>query len=405
MGRPSRAREIDEVRALAGGVTAASVRSFFSRPERLSPELRQRIAEAVVEVGYRPIHPRRGALAGARLGFELPRAYVGATQSRPMTRRFQDLVVASQRQGAIVVPFIVDPVVHGLTDVVGGTDDERADPQLALYGWRRRYAETLAPAEYQRVMRAAHLKGFFVDDLHVDDPRLQDLREKTVAYVAFGQPMRTLDGAIVTDERHTFVENDNRSGIARMVRLLRGAGCRRFAHLGFQLDDSVVPYARRDAVAAAIGAPVPQPLEVHYQKISTDRPASVARIVEWLNLDDLADVDAVICDSDSLCDLLRRAAPAAGRRLARGLAASDGTDRPLMTCGNDDAPVRTEGDADPETWWMTMHADGPRLAQKGLDLMAARLETGSTDPTSELVPPIIVGAPGHDPQHESSIEA
>lgn len=401
MARPSRKDEVDTVCRLAG-CTPASVRNFFTRPGRLSAELRQLIASAVAEVGYRPLHPGRGVLEGARLGYQLPRTWSSASPNDVMTKTFQELVLASQRQGAALIPVIVDPFVMGVSDVSAGTDQEQTDDLLALQGWHRRYAESLAPAEYQRMMRKFGVQGFFVNDLLVDDRRLQALHDWGIPYVAMGRSMRTVQEVVVDDDSHPSVETDNRAGIAKMVQLLRGAGCHTFAHLGFVFDDSVVPYDRMAAVRAAVGQSV-APLRLHYEKIDLERDANVGAVAAWLNDNQM--VDAVICDSDGLADLLRSAAPQAGRHLVRNLDAHDvaGSDRPLMACGNDDNPVRRTSRAE-STWWMTMHGDRPNQVRRTVELMASRLHSGSIAPISVLVPPIIVGAPGRGPTEETSID-
>lgn len=408
MARPSRTAEIEQVRRIAGpGVTAASIRSFFSRPERLSADLRQRIATAVAEVGYRPRHPTRGGLDSVRIGIEIPRAYTPTGPSPIMSSQLVELILAAQRRGATLVPFVVDPVVPGVDDVAGGTEAERRVPQLGLYAWQRTYAKTLAPREYAAVMRRSRVRAFIVNDLIVDDARLQTLNDNGVAYVALGAPMRTLpDGSVGADTRHSYVEDDVDAGIAAMVHALRDAGAMRFAHLGFAPDDSVVPHARVSAVTAVVGS-VPHH-EVHYELIQQDHSRSVATVRDWLRAEELGSVDALICDSDSLADLVRTAAPQAGRHVVRDPRerAADRPDlTPLAVCGNDAAQVRTTGDRDERTWWMTMHADGDAVADAAMDVLAARIDAGDGPAIAQLVPPIMIGMLGGPPDHRAPLRA
>jgi DNA-binding LacI/PurR family transcriptional regulator len=268
----------------------------------------------------------------------------------------------------------------------------------------------MAPAQYEGLMKKFQVKGFFVNDLLVDDRRLQALLDRAVPYVAMGRPMRTamghtmgsVDKDVVDDDRHPYVENDNRAGIARMVQLLRDAGCHTFAHLRFAFDGSVVPHDRMAAVKSAVGKSV-EHLSIPYDKIDVEWPTNVRAVADWLNTDQMVNVDAVICDSDRLADILRSAARNAGRRLVRDLGTAASGDWPLMTCGNDDNPVRRTGGPE-STWWMTMHSNRTTCMQKTVDVMASRLQAGSTAPTSVLVPPIIVGAPDCDPTEETKID-
>ncbi|BBY46632.1 hypothetical protein MARA_00620 (plasmid) [Mycolicibacterium arabiense] len=381
VGRPSREAEFNRV-VERSGASAESVRNFFNRPGRLSTELRRSIARAVAETGYRPIRRGRGSLDKVAIGYQMPRSW--SMQSPVMDVQFHELLDAAQSADAHLVPFVVDPRVPGVDDVVGGTDEERAERESGLQGWHRDYAHTLAPWTYQEVMRERLVRMFVVNDLSVDDPRLEMLAAQGVPYVALGLPRRSTSGEPAP--RHPYVETDNHSAIAEMVRRLREAGCRTFGHVGFSDDTSHVTRDRREAVADAVGGEVPRTTISYLDSFTPSSERHRSQLRDWLRRED---VDAVICDSDALAYMVHLAAPSAGRSTVQDpRAVHDDGQRSVMLTGNDNSHHRTW--LPPAQRWITMAPPEREKMEATIDLLA-KLHAGlhgEVEPV--LIPPRIV---------------
>ncbi|MBO1756925.1 hypothetical protein [Allobranchiibius sp. CTAmp26] len=357
------------------------MKNFFSRPGRLSPELRQSIAEAVAQVGYRPIRRPSGALKGIRVGYQMPRSW--SRPSSVMQSQLTELVRAVQTAGGLLVPFVVDVEVPGVVDVIGGTPAERADRTLGLEAWHREYAAGRTIPTYHDMIRTHGVNAFVVNDLAGDDPRLNTLRAEQVPYVALGRPQETSPRP--AGSAHPYVETDNALGIAREVLLLwQRTGCRTFGHVGFAEDGSGVPAQRtldtRVAVQGAaaragiVAAEVPK-LAVAYSHSRASSTSTLGRILEWL--ESHQDLDAVVCDSDHIAYLVHEAASRGGRA--------------LMLTGNDDDPIRRTVFPEAQRW-MTLRGDQPSAMRAAIDLLA-QIRAGQT-PSHRAVPPNIIGAPG-----------
>lgn len=380
VGRPSRVNEVDRVCELSGA-SRESVRNFFHRPGRLSPELRQTIANAVATTGYRPIRRTQGSLHGVPVGYQMPKSW--SVPSPVMELQFRELLAATQSAGAHLVPFTVDPRVPGVDDITGGTSEERADAEAGLQGWYRQYANTLAPSVYHEKMRERSVQMFVVNDLAVDDPRLEMLQNEGIPYVALGKPRTSSPH---TDRApHPSVETDNRTAIIEMVRILRSAGCSRFGHVGFSDDASHVTHDRRDAVHKAVGH-VPSLAISYFDSLGPANGTHHLRIRDWL----LAhDVDAVLCDSDALAYMVHLAAPSASRSTIQDPEAlHNHAHRSLMLTGNDNSYHRM--------WlptaerWMTMAPPERQKMQATVELLGELRSRGKPALRRVLIPPHIV---------------
>lgn len=378
VGRPSRTSEVDEICRLTGA-SRESVRNFFHRPGRLSSDMRQSIATAVAITGYQPVRRAKGALTGVPIGYQMPKFW--SVPSPVMELQFRELLGASQSAGAHLVPFAVDPRVSGVTDVVGGTNYERGDTSRGLQGWYREYANMLAPAAYAEVMRERSVQMFVVNDVAVDDPRLEMLASEGIPHVALGLPRWSHpDGH---RRAHPYVETDNRAGIVDMARILREAGCRTFGHVGFTDDASHVTDDRRDAVRAAVGRAVPSFGISYLESLS---PARHPQLSEWLRAND---VDAVLCDSDALAYTVHLAGVAVGRSPVQDPhALDDGPGRPLLLTGNDNSYHRTW--VKPAERWMTMEPPERQKMAATVELLEHLRAGGGSAATSILVAPRIL---------------
>lgn len=383
MPRPSTREEVELVCQIAG-VKKDSVKNFFSRPGRLSPEMRQRIADAVAEVGYRPARLHRGTLAGLKIGYQLPRTW--ENPSEVMYRQLGEIATVTQSWGAQLSTFVVDPTVDGVAEVVGGTPDERSDAALGIQGWYRSYSQSLAPAIYRQLLTTQGIQAFLVNDLLVDDRRLDMLRQERTPYVALGKPHETNPDS---DRPHPYVETDNYRGIKAMIELLRTAGARDFGHVGFADDDSTVPAQRRTSVTSAVGHNVPHTV-VPYANSRDGSGGYVQSLTKWLFMHD--HLDAVICDSDDIAHLVHQAARSAGRSVEQNTdrLREDAPDRPLLITGNDDSAIRRF--VKPSERWMTMVGDSRSRFVATMEQLQ-RVWNGNFSPDPVLVAPNIIGRP------------
>lgn len=380
-GRPSRENEVDEVMRIAGA-SRESVRNFFHRPGRLSPEMRQRIAGAVAQTGYRPIRRAHGSLSGVAVGYQMPKFW--SEPSPVMLEQFHELLEAAQTADAHLVPFVVDPRVEGVDGVVGGTSDEQATAKGGLQGFYRQYANAMAPHLYRDMMHKRQVQMFVVNDLAVDDPRLRMLKEEGVPYVALGFPRSESGDA--RDSDHPFVETDNRSAIIAMAGMLRESGCRTFGHVGFSDDASHVTQDRRDAVNEAVGRVPAFPIS-YLDSLDPDDPTHRAALAEWLRAHD---VDAVLCDSDALAYMVHRAADLADRSVVQDpILLHAARRRTLMLTGNDNSLHRRR--VATEQRWMTMSPPERAKMQATITLLSHLREHGpDTVVAGVLIPPRII---------------
>jgi DNA-binding LacI/PurR family transcriptional regulator len=172
------------------------------------------------------------------------------------------------------------------------------------------------------------------------------------------------------------------------VQSLREAGCVSFAHVRFAEDGSVIPSVRRAAVRAALGDAPDH--EIHFERSSTDDPALDGFLQAHLP-------DGVVCDSDELANLVWRSAERIGLQPGR----SPGRGRIVVT-GVDDAAVRRRRPV--EQRWPSMTLDYPAFMQAVVDVLIAR-RNGDRAPQQRYVPPVLIGALGHDPEDRSSPSA
>lgn len=355
--------------AASANTTEHVVRSFFSRPWKLSPELRQAIATAVAAHGYRPQTPSRQPLAWKVVGVEVPRSWSPYEDNIVFPAQLFALVAEVQRLGGQVTPFAVDPVLPGTSDVTGGsTAQQQESIEVGHQAWLSTYAQALAPEIYVRARRARRISGFVVFDPRRNDRRIATLIDNGIPFVVLGLPADP--GGII------YVETDNDWGVRELIRQAQVAGCRTFAHFGFTDDGSTVPQNRRRSLVAELGSGVPRYTK-DYEKSGDD--AVIANLAAWLTR---IRPDAVVCDSDDYAALIARAAPLAGRVVARRHV----QEHDLVLTGNDDAPVRRAASIP----WLSLRPPNGEMAQAAARSLGQLVSGEPTEPV--LIRPIVVGA-------------
>ncbi len=202
------------------GVSAKTVSNAFSRPDQLSPALRERVLATARRLGYPGPNPLAAGLRRGRVGA------IGVAYDNGLSYAFDDPVAVALLAGASAV---AEPAGAGLLLIPGSTDGRR---------------------------RLAAVSGAVVDGLLVvstgdDDPLL-------AAAVARGLPLAVVDqprpdrltalGASGTP----WVGVDDRAAAAALTRHLLDLGHRRLAVVSFGMHrDPIRPGLAGERVQAA----------------------------------------------------------------------------------------------------------------------------------------------------------
>ncbi|TDE11791.1 LacI family DNA-binding transcriptional regulator [Jiangella asiatica] len=182
--------------AAAAGVSRQTVSNVLNAPERVAPQTRQRVQEAIESLRYRPNRSARSlrTRTSRLLGYCVQPAPEGAIN--PVLDRFvHALTESAADHGFHVLLFTAPPGAAGLD----------------------RYAELLA----QRAV-----DGFVLSDTVVADPRPVWLTEQGVPFVAFG---RSWSGP----DHGRWVDVDGAAGIVEAVEHVHALGHRRVAFIGW----------------------------------------------------------------------------------------------------------------------------------------------------------------------------
>jgi DNA-binding LacI/PurR family transcriptional regulator len=343
--------------ARAVGISPSSVSNAFNRPERLSPELRERILRVAAEMGYDP-DPVARSLRSGRVGA------IGIVFRRTLAYAFEDPATAPFLKG---VSSVTDARQLALV-VVPGLPDEHHSHGPAI--------------------RNVAVDGLIVYSVAADDPLFEAARRRDRPTVVVDSPAP--DDAPGLD----FVGIDDRAGAESAMRHLVELGHRRVGVLSFgtyahatpgpadaamqERATASVTKRRLEGCARALAAAGLPWADVPVQVCpvsSVEQGQAGARAL----LDERSDLTAVVAFSDPL---------ALGARLAaaeHGLAVPED----LSIVGFDDTAPPAEG----LTSVHQPHADKGRIAAErllaaldgapaaALDLLPTRLVVrGSTAP-------------------------
>jgi DNA-binding LacI/PurR family transcriptional regulator len=207
--------------ARAAGVSASTVSNAFNRPERLSPELRERVLDAAAELGYGGPDPVARSLRSGRAGA------LGVVFRKPLAEAFEDPATAQLLRG---VSDVTDPQQLAIV-LVPGLPDE---------------ASAVAPA-----VRNAAVDGLIVYSLPGDDPLVAATRHRRLPTVIVDSP------AIESDDLD-FVGIDDRAAAETAVAHLLELGHRRLAILSLGLSAYAHPGPAGLDVQAQATASVPK---------------------------------------------------------------------------------------------------------------------------------------------------
>ena len=192
------------------GVSAKTVSNAFTRPDQLSPALRERVLAAAHRLGYPGPNPLAAGLRRGRVGA------IGVIYDNGLSYAFDDPVAVALLAG---VTEVTEPAGSGLLLVPGSTD----------------------PARRLAAVSDAVVDGLVVSSVGDDDPLL-------AAAVARGLPLAVVDQprpdrlAALGAPAAPWVGIDDRAAAAAVARHLLDLGHRRLAVVSFGMHrDPIVP--------------------------------------------------------------------------------------------------------------------------------------------------------------------
>ncbi|MGW7576890.1 LacI family DNA-binding transcriptional regulator [Streptomyces sp. NPDC054765] len=277
MAEPKGPRPTLEAVAALAGVSRATVSRVVNGGAGVRAAVRERVREAVTELGYVPNSAAR-SLVTRRTGA------VAVVIAEPECRDFSDPFFGRQLRG----------ISHELA---------AADTQLLLMFVEHR-------GDYARIGRylsAGHVDGALMFSLHRDDPLPAMAERAGLPAVYGGRPDRAGADRV---PRPLYVDTDNRDGARQAVRHLLGRGRRRIAVITGPLDQNSA-VDRLDGYRDALGTARPDPRLIADGGFTAQ---GGERAMAQL-LDAAPDLDAVFACSDLMASGALRTLRARGRRV------------------------------------------------------------------------------------------
>jgi LacI family transcriptional regulator len=179
----------------AAGVSRQTVSNVLNAPHRVRPETRQRVEDAIAELGYQPNRVAQAlrAQASKLIGYRIESVHPQSLAN------------------------IHDRLLHALADA-----GREADHHLFLFTSDDHEDEI---ASSVRLYRSGAVDGFILYGIEHSDDRPTALRRLGVPFVAFGRTG--------FDDEHAWVDVDNAAGTTAAVEHLVARGHRRIAFVGF----------------------------------------------------------------------------------------------------------------------------------------------------------------------------
>jgi len=258
---------VEDVAKLAG-VSRQTVSNVMNTPEIVRPETRERVEQAVRELGWRPhasarrLRTRTSSTIGIRLD-PLPRGISGAIQDR---------------------------FLHALTE-----QSAERGMRVTLFTARDPLDEI---EQYRSLRDGADVDAFVLTSTSYDDPRIDWLARERIPFVSFGRPW---GAERLDDPDRLWVDVDGRAGTALATRHLIGRGLRRIGFLGWPAGSGTGDDRRagwRDAMREAFPELGDRELdELTFETTEAVAPARVT-VGEHIALD--SGLEALVCVSDSI---------------------------------------------------------------------------------------------------------
>ncbi|WP_235007998.1 LacI family DNA-binding transcriptional regulator [Microbacterium timonense] len=268
----TKAPTVEDV-ALAAGVSRQTVSNVLNSPGIVREETRERVLQAISDLGYRP--------------------HVAARRLR--TRRSSTIGIHLDPYAGGISGVVLDRFVHALTERAG----ERG-MRIQLYAARTpgdeidRMRELIDGGEIDAVVITGTFHG---------DPRTGWLADRGIPFVAFGRPWGEDD---VAAPAHLWVDVDGAAGTRAATEHVLARGTR-VAFLGWPAGSGTGDERERGWREAMASAHAEGPRLVCEEDVGRARTV-VADFLEGGN-----EVDGIVCASDALAIGAHLAAASAGR--------------------------------------------------------------------------------------------
>jgi DNA-binding LacI/PurR family transcriptional regulator len=278
--------------ALKAGVSYQTVSKVINGQIKVAPETRDRIWQAVQELGYQPDFTARSLRSRRSYTFGYSWAPTPRDQPNPILDQFlQSMFHAAERGGYYMLSF-----------------SHEDDPQKQI-------------ENYTRLINTGRVDGFILSRVEYDDPRVLFLLEEKFPFAAFGRSNPELD--------FPWVDVDGGQGIRMATEHLLDLGHRRIAALAWQ-PDSRVGNNRLEGYFQAMQAAgirvLPQWIERGEGHYAFGYEATRA----LLSLPDGQRPSAVVCLNDPMATGCLRSARDLGLRVPADLAVTGFDDFPLV---------------------------------------------------------------------------
>lgn len=256
--------------ARRANVSRQTVSNVLNSPDLVREETRERVRQAVEELGYRVNQAARRMRTG---------------RSRLLAVRIE------QTQDGMNV---FDRFLHGLTESAA-----KAGYRVILYSADDDRSEI---ATFDDLLGAYEPDAFVLTGTHYGDVRTSWLAERELAFVTFGRPWGMPEGG-----DHPWVDVDGAAGTAAATRHLLDAGHRRIGFIGWP-EGSGVGDDRRSGWVRALEAASPKGSEAGALERRTDGSAAEGEAAARELI--AAGATALVCVSDSVALGAMQAGPA-----------------------------------------------------------------------------------------------
>lgn len=312
-------------------VSRQTVSNVLNAPERVLPETRERVLEAIRATGYRPHTAARQLRTG--------RSRVLGLRLRPVPDGISGMVL--------------DRFLHALTEAA-----QQHDHQVMLFTARDDEDEI---EQYRTLLRTSGPDGFVLSSTHPGDQRPGWLVEHAVPFVTFGRPWDSRTPA------HPWVDVDGRAGTRLAVEHLLALGHERIAFLGWPRGSGVGDDRRAGWLAAMSEARPALALDPLHREVADDVRDAVLATRHLLETEAPT---AIVCASDSLA---LGAAEAVRRSHAR-----------VAVVGFDDTPVAAA------TGLTSVAQPLAEAARRAVELVLAQVAGSRESPEVLLSPELVV---------------
>jgi DNA-binding LacI/PurR family transcriptional regulator len=257
---------VDDVARLAQ-VSRQTVSNVINAPDLVRRETRDRVEQAIAELGYRP----------------------HASARRLRTRVSSTIGVRLDSLGNGISGMILDRYLHALTELA----DARG-MRIMLFTAVDHDEEI---GHYRRLRDGADVDAFVVTSTVYDDPRIEWLVAESVPFVSFGRPWGVEN---IDDPARLWVDVDGQAGVHEATRHLIGRGLRRIGFLGWPDGSGTGDDRRRGWELAMTEAFGTTEHELAGLVTRTTEAVARARVAVEQLLESGAELDGLVCVSDTL---------------------------------------------------------------------------------------------------------